>query len=209
VLESGYLLHPKYLDAANRGLDRNAARLMLGLDPDALTVLVTMGGFGGEAMAQLLEGLDQVGRGWQVVAICGRNEDLKARLEARGMERHKLVAVGFTLQLEAYLRAADLTVGKPGPASVLEAVAMRSPLVMDAAAAMPQEEPNADLIALHGMGLKVAHRHELPRAVAALAEAPAARACMAAAQAAYALPDAGKALIDGVLAAARKEKAAA
>jgi 1,2-diacylglycerol 3-beta-galactosyltransferase len=204
VLESGYLLHPKYLDAANRSLDRNAARLMLGLEAERLTVLVTMGGFGGEAMARLIEGLDEVGQGWQVVAICGRNEALRTRLETRGMKRHKLVAVGFTQQLEAYLRAADLTVGKPGPASVLEAVAMGSPLVMDAAAAMPQEEPNADLIALHGMGIKVAHRRDLPKTVAALAEAPAARACMAAAQAAYPLPDAGKALVEGVLAAAKK-----
>ncbi len=209
VLECGYLLHPKYLDPALPALDRREARRRLGLDPERLTVLLTMGGFGGEAMLRLIQGLDQVGRDWQIVAICGRNEALKARLEAQSLSRHKLVAVGFTQELQSYLRAADLMVGKPGPASVLEAVAARTPLVMDAAAAMPQEEPNADLIALHGMGVKVARRPDLPQAVAALAASPAARACQEAAQAAYPLPDAGKALSEALLGMDKPQRLAA
>ena len=202
VLESGYLLHPKYLDPALRALDRREARQRLGLDPERLTVLVTMGGFGGKTMASLIEGLDEVGRGWQIVAICGRNEALQASLAARPSGRNRIVPVGFTSELQVYLRAADLAVGKPGPASVLEAVAALTPLVMDAGRVMPQEEPNADLIALHGMGLKVAHRRDLPAAVAALAASPAARACQSAAQACYPLKDAGRILVEGLLQAA-------
>lgn len=209
VLESGYLLHPKYLDPSLRALGRRQARMQLGLDPERTTLLLTMGGFGGEAMAELVEALDAFGQDWQVVAICGRNEALQTRLTARPKGRHKVVAVGFTQDLHLYLRAADICVGKPGPASVLEAVAACTPIVMDAAAAMPQEEPNADLIALHGMGLKVAHRRDLAAAAASLAFSPAAQACMAAAQRAYPLPDAGKALVQGLLRAAQGESAAA
>jgi UDP-N-acetylglucosamine:LPS N-acetylglucosamine transferase len=208
VLQSGYLLHPKYLDPALRALDRREARLSLGLDPDRLTVLLTMGGVGGDALAELVEGLETQGQDWQVVAICGRNEALRQRLEARRAGRHKVVPVGFTQDLHRYLRAADLCVGKPGPASVLEAVAAATPLVMDAAAAMPQEEPNADWIALHGMGLKVEHRRDLPSAVASLAGSPAARACQSAAQTSYALPDAGRILTQGILGACGRSSAA-
>lgn len=198
VLESGYLLHPKYLDPGLRALDRREARLRLGLETDRTTLLLTMGGFGGKAMADLVEGLEAHGQGWQVVAICGRNTALQTALQARKPGRHQVVAVGFTQDLHLYLRAADLCVGKPGPASVLEAVAAGTPLVMDAAAAMPQEEPNAGLIALHGMGLKVARRRDLAAAAAALAASPTARACLEAAQAAYPLPDAGAILAQGL-----------
>lgn len=209
VLESGYLIHPKYLDPALRRLDRREARLQLGLDPERLTVMATMGGFGGQTLAELVEGLEPVGRDWQIVAICGRNEALRQALEARKPGRHRVHAVGFSQDLHRYLRAADVVVGKPGPASVFEAVAALTPLVMDAARAMPQEEPNADLIALHGMGIKVAQRRDLPAAVADLAASPAARACLSAAQAAYPLRDAGAALVQGLLQAAQGRPAQA
>ena len=199
VLDSGLLLHPKYTDPGLRALERREARLALGLDPDTLTVLVSMGGYGGKTMADLISGLEQVGQGWQVVAICGRNEILRRSLEARPRGRHKLVAVGFTDLFHTYLRAADLMVGKPGPASLLEAVAAATPLVLDAAAAMPQEEPNASLAERHGMAIKVAQRRDLPAAVAALAADPARRQAMEAAQRAYPLPDAGKTLVEALI----------
>jgi UDP-N-acetylglucosamine:LPS N-acetylglucosamine transferase len=191
ILDSGLLLHPKYLDPALHGLDRQAAQARFGLDPSRFTVLVSMGGYGGKAMEDLVAGLDSVGQDWQIIAICGRNEELKARLEKRGSKRHKVVAVGFTQELERWLRAADLMVGKPGPASVFEAVACQVPLVLDAAAAMPQEEPNAALAESYGVALRVAKRKDLPAAVAALAADPERLNAMRKAQVSFPLPDAG------------------
>ena len=199
ILDSGLLLHPKYADPGLRALSRRDARLSLGLDPEAMTVLVSMGGYGGKTMEDLVDGLEQVGQGWQVVAICGRNEILKRKLEGRPKGRHKLKAVGFTDQFQTYLRAADLMVGKPGPASLLEAVAAATPLVLDAAAAMPQEEPNASLAERHGMALKVSRRKDLPAAVAALVADPGRRRAMEEAQRAYPLPDAGRSLVEALL----------
>lgn len=199
VLECGLLLHPKYYDTALRALARKEARRRLGLDPERTTVLVSMGGFGGSAIEELVEGLEQYGEGLQVVAICGRNEELRARLAARPAGRHKIVAVGFTQELEIYLRAADLMAGKPGPASLFEAVAANTPLVLDAAAAMPQEAPNAALALRHGLALSVGHRRDLAAAVASLAGDPAARAAMEAAQLAYPLHDASKQLVQALM----------
>jgi UDP-N-acetylglucosamine:LPS N-acetylglucosamine transferase len=205
-LECGLLLHPKYQAQALRGLDRRDARRRLGLDEERFTVLLSMGGFGGASLEALVEGLKGVGKDWQVVVACGRNEALKARLEARGGGPHRLVALGFSDVMQQYLRAADLMVGKPGPASVFEAVAANTPLVLDAAAAMPQEGPNADLMAMHGMAVKVGRRAELPAAVARLAASPSARACLQAAQAAYPLPEAGRALVQALLQAVEARK---
>lgn len=199
VLESGLLLHPKYRAQALRGLDRAAARQALGLRPEPFTVLLSMGGFGGSSLEALVDALEGHGRGWQVVVVCGRNQDLKARLERRPAGRHSIVALGFSDRLQDYLRAADLVVGKPGPASLFEAVAANTPMVLDAAAAMPQEGPNADLAALHGMAVKVPRRRDLAPTVAALAASPEARACLEAAQAAYPLPEAGRVLVEQLL----------
>jgi 1,2-diacylglycerol 3-beta-galactosyltransferase len=196
VIESGLLLHPKYHDPALRRLSRQEARKKLGLDPERLTVLVSMGGFGSAAMGELITGLDGVGRDWQIVAICGRNDDLRTALAALTLRRHYLVPVGFTHELELYLRAADIMVGKPGPASIFEAVAAGTPLILDAAHTMPQERPNAELVALHGMGLRVERRRELPQAVAAMASSASALECMQAAQLAYPLANAGALLAD-------------
>jgi hypothetical protein len=198
-LDCGLLLHPKYQPAALRGLDRREARRRLGLDPERFTVLLSMGGFGGASLEALVDGMKGVGRDWQVVVACGRNEALKARLDQKGGGPHKLVALGFNDSMHHYLRAADLMVGKPGPASVFEAVAANTPLVLDAAAAMPQEGPNADLVAMHGMAVKVQHRADLSHAVARLADSPSARACLEAAQSAYPLPEAGRALVQALL----------
>jgi processive 1,2-diacylglycerol beta-glucosyltransferase len=155
-------------------------------------------------MEGLVKGLKGVGQGWQLVVACGRNEALRARLERQGAGPHRLIALGFTDRMQDYLRAADLMVGKPGPASLFEAVAANTPLVLDAAAAMPQEGPNADLMTLHGMAVKVAQRHQLAAKIAELSRHPSALACIEAAQAAYPLPEAGKALVEAILQAVDK-----
>lgn len=209
VLESGLLLHPKYMEAGLRSLDRRAARARLGLEAEPFTVLLTMGGFAGKTLRQLVDGLEKAGQGWQIVAVCGRNEALRQERAARPAGRNRLAAVGFTDQLPWYLRAADVMVGKPGPASVFEAVSAGTPMVLDAQVTMPQELPNAGLTALHGMGLKASRRSQIPGLVAELAAVPAARACLEAAQAAYPLRDAGKALAEAVLESVEGGRAAA
>ena len=205
VLECGLLLHPKYYDPGLRKLDRRTARRELGLEEDRFTVLLSMGGFGGSSLEDLVQGLEAHGEGWQVVVICGRNEGLVKRIQGRPKGRHKVVPVGFTQDFHRYLRAADLMAGKPGPASLFEAVAAMTPLILDAAAAMPQEAPNAELASRHGLAISVKSRRELPAAIAKLAGDPSARAAMEEAQADYPLPDASKllaqAVIDAVLVA--------
>jgi hypothetical protein len=201
VLECGLLLHPKYCDPGLRALDRKAARRSLSLEEDRTTVLLSMGGFGGSSMESLLKGMEGQGQGQglQIVAICGRNEAQYRRLRSRPKGRHSVVPVGYTQDLHRYLRAADLMAGKPGPASIFEAVAAATPLVLDADAAMPQEVPNAALAVSKGWALSVTRRRDLPAAVAKLAADPAARAAMEAAQRAFALPDASELLVQALL----------
>jgi processive 1,2-diacylglycerol beta-glucosyltransferase len=63
----------------------------------------------------------------QVVAICGRNAELLARMQALAATADDgtgvLVPVGYTTAMDEYMSAADVLVGKPGGLTTSEALA--------------------------------------------------------------------------------------
>ena len=84
----------------------------------------------------------------QVVAVCGRNEALKAELTERIKDLPKPSAVsftllGFTTEMDELMTAADLFVGKPGGLTTSEVLAKGLPMVV--INPIPgQEERNSD-----------------------------------------------------------------
>src|SRR5678815_3563332 len=59
--------------------DKNEMRLKHGLDPERTTILLSAGGFGVGSVEVLIDSILPLHHPAQVVAICGRNEELKAR----------------------------------------------------------------------------------------------------------------------------------
>jgi processive 1,2-diacylglycerol beta-glucosyltransferase len=140
-----------------RPRDKSDARARLGLDPDRTTILLSAGGFGVGPIEHLVESLFELRHPAQVVAICGRNEEAKSRLDAfvaRGVpERHRIEVVGFTTAMDEYMSAADLLVGKPGGLTTSEALAKG--LVMVIVNPIPgQEERNSDHLLEEGAALR-------------------------------------------------------
>ena len=169
ALLSGLVIHPKHFDPAARAMPQAAARQRFGLDPALFTVLIVMGGYGGPSIGRFSQGFEQPGRRWQVLACCGKNEALKAALDLLAPRmQNKLVPIGFTKELHLLMRAADLIVSKPGPASLQEALAMGCPMVLDNAQTMPQEVPNARWVQGLGAAISVDERKDMPEAVAGL-----------------------------------------
>src|SRR5689334_25373780 len=84
----------------------------------------------------------------QVVAICGRNEELKQRLSKLAARAKPDATVilkpfGYTLEMDELMTAADLVVGKPGGLTTSEALAKG--LVFVIVNPIPgQEERNSD-----------------------------------------------------------------
>ncbi len=113
---------------------RSAARSDLGLE-NTFTCLLSLGaeGVAGEAL-QLAETLARLDV--QVVAIAGRNAELAARFEELAERHERFRAVGFTHRMPAYLAASDLVVGKAGPASTMEALAVGRPVLATAYAGL-------------------------------------------------------------------------
>jgi UDP-N-acetylglucosamine:LPS N-acetylglucosamine transferase len=100
--------------------DRAEARRVVGLPADGQVVLVSGGGWGvGDLVTAIDESLalDVA----VVVALCGRNDALKQRLEASYTDEPRVRVVGFTDHMSEWLAAADALVHSTGGLTVLEA----------------------------------------------------------------------------------------
>jgi UDP-N-acetylglucosamine:LPS N-acetylglucosamine transferase len=105
------------------------AREHLGLE-DCFTCLVSFGGEGvGRDPHGLISTLIDSDVPLQVVSITGRNEALREELRRLRPETNKLRAEGFVENMATYLAASDVFVGKAGPSSVYEALAVGRPVL--------------------------------------------------------------------------------
>lgn len=141
-------------------LDRAEARRAMQLDPTATSLLISAGGYGVGPVEQLVKDLVAQQKPWQIVAIAGKAEKVRKRLEeiaraagklASGAPR--LVAVGFTKEMDKYMAAADLLVGKAGGLTTSEALARGLPMAL--IEPIPgQEERNADHLLEAGAAIR-------------------------------------------------------
>lgn len=156
---SGMVLRPKFYEAITA--DRSTERERLGLDPDLPTGLVLFGGHGSKVMLDIARRLD----GTQLIFICGRNQKLAEELRALPSSAPKFVE-GFTSEIPYYMYLADFFIGKPGPGSISEAVAMKLPVIVERnVRTLPQERYNADWIREHCAGIVLESFRDIAPAV--------------------------------------------
>ena len=68
---------------------------------------------------------------------------------------------GFTTEVPRFMRMADFMLGKPGPGSITEALAMQLPVIVDCNAwTMPQERYNAEWLEENQLGMVVRNWRE-------------------------------------------------
>ena len=177
-------------------LDRHEARCGLGLDSNARVILVSAGGYGIGPVEQLVNDLLALQKPWQVVAIAGKAEKVRKRLEEISSDAGKLssgflrlVPVGFTKEMDKFMASADLLVGKAGGLTTSEALARHLPMAL--IEPIPgQEERNADHLLEAGAAIRC---NNLPAAawkIARLLDEPARLLRMRDAARAMAKPDA-------------------
>jgi UDP-N-acetylglucosamine:LPS N-acetylglucosamine transferase len=133
--------------------EQKVLREKLGLSVDDLTLLATCGGEGIGLQEDYLEELFRSGLPWQVVVICGRNEALKKRLDEYKMptgSRGKLKAFGFMRNMEEFIGASDVVLGKAGPATTFECLVLGRPVIQTHY--MPQEEGVMRYVTKNKMG---------------------------------------------------------
>jgi hypothetical protein len=156
---SGMILRPTFYDPVT--VDRVAERRRLNLDPDRPTGLVLFGGQGSKVMLEIAERLSDV----QLILICGKNAGLAERLHALPAKAPRYIE-GFTSEIPYYMSLADFFIGKPGPGSISEAVAMGLPVIVERNIwTLPQERYNADWVLERNAGLVVPNFRGIGRAV--------------------------------------------
>ena len=139
--------------------------------------MLLFGGKGSPEMEPLAAALLALEPKLRVIAVCGENPRLHARLaplEARCGGR--LLRFGFTDRVAELLAASDLLVTKPGPGSLAEAFHQRVPVIVTRNVhTIPQERFNTDFVRDRGLGRVVGHWREIPAEVARLHADPAGR----------------------------------
>lgn len=138
--------------------DKKEMRAKHGLGPDRTTILLSAGGFGVGSVDALVSSLLPLHHPAQVVAICGRNEELKNRLTklaARSKPDAKVLLkpFGYTTEMDELMTASDLVLGKPGGLTTSEALAKG--LVFVIVNPIPgQEERNSDHLLEGGVAIR-------------------------------------------------------
>jgi UDP-N-acetylglucosamine:LPS N-acetylglucosamine transferase len=149
---SGMILRPSFYDLPP--LDRTTELEKLGFDSQVPTGLILFGGEGSFTMKRIVERIDRdCQKPVQLIALCGKNKKLLERLQNLPVKR-KLHAVGFTSEIPKWMRISDFFIGKPGPGSISEALAMGLPVIIERNwNTMPQERFNTKWVETHGYGM--------------------------------------------------------
>lgn len=147
---SGMILSPRFYDRVP--IDRAAERQKHGLAVDQTVGLVMFGGHGSRVMKHISARLDDR----PLILICGKNEALAKQLREMPARAARVI-VEFTDDMAYWMQLADYFIGKPGPASLSEAVHMGLPVIVtESAWTMPQERWNTEWVRSNGLG--VVHR---------------------------------------------------
>jgi UDP-N-acetylglucosamine:LPS N-acetylglucosamine transferase len=197
---SGMILNPRFYEPIDA--DRGAQRQRLGLDPHFPTGLVLFGGEGSAVMLEIARRLEAAARPLQLILICGRNQKLAATLRATPA-RIPMFVEGFTREVPYYMHLSDFFIGKPGPGSISEAIAMKLPVIVERNAwNLPQERYNCEWVREQDVGLVLSNFRRIGAAVGELLE-PATYARMRANaakqsnQAVFEIPDMLEAIMAG------------
>jgi len=162
-------------------------------------VLVSAGGFGVTNIEHIVEALTHVKQRITIVALCGSNTRAADVLKEKyaSTEHHSVHVVGYTTEMDEYMSAADIMIGKPGGLTSSEVLAKQLPLII--VNPLPgQEERNADYLLEQGAAWKCNNIPTLSYKVELLLASESSRAAMKKAAASIARPLAARSVADAV-----------
>ncbi|WP_371379194.1 glycosyltransferase [Sporomusa aerivorans] len=148
IILTGFPVHPKFSCPSS---SRQKIRSELGLDPERFSVLLTGGGVGAGGMSDWVREFLKDCPDKQLMVVTGRNQALYNQLQASKSRFDHLYIYGFVDNMEALMAASDVIISKAGPGTIMEAVAMRRPLIITEAVGI-QETGNIDFVVNNRLG---------------------------------------------------------
>ena len=149
LMYTGFPVHPKFFDPQE---SQNVMRRKLEIDAEKKTVLLTSGGAGGGKVRELVETIENQRPDWQLLVVTGNNRELYNTLKNRNGPYPLTHVYGFARNMERLMIAADVVATKAGPGTIMEARALRRPLVVTGAVGL-QETGNIDYVSKNRYGL--------------------------------------------------------
>lgn len=184
-----------------------AMRRKHGLRENIFTMMVSAGGMGVGPVEKLIPELLKMRSAAQIVVICGKSEELKKKMDAAAAKTPAgspvlLKSVGFTKEMNEYMAASNLIIGKPGGLTTSEALARGLPMVI--VNPIPgQEERNSDHLLEEGAAIRCNNFPVLAWKLDRLLADPAKLQQMRAAAARLGRPRAAFTIVENVLGAPR------
>ncbi len=153
-------------------IDRMAVRTSYGLDPLKPTMLLSAGALGVSPTEFVVARLMQLRNETQTVVICGRNEELQARVQGIvGANNPRFKILGYSDRMHELMKMSDLFIGKPGGLTTAEALACALPMVI--ISPIPgQEERNSDHLLEEGIAVKCNELTTIPYKIDCLLDEP-------------------------------------
>ncbi|MGV3523768.1 MAG: MGDG synthase family glycosyltransferase [Candidatus Sericytochromatia bacterium] len=149
-------------------------RARFGIQDGLFTIMMMMGGTGGRNIYRFSRLLAAAGLPVQILACCGSSQRLQRKMQAFAAQAPIPIHVfGYTTEIPALMSLADAIVTKPGPGTIMEALARDLPILLDDTNyTMWQEKGNVELVRTHNLGRVLTDIHELVPAVRELLEHP-------------------------------------
>jgi processive 1,2-diacylglycerol beta-glucosyltransferase len=138
--------------------DKKQMRQLHKLAPELPVVLLSAGGFGVGPVEKIIQSLLNMKNAAQVIVICGKNKKLKEKVDKiiKNISANSSVrfhSVGYTNQMDSFMAASDLMLGKTGGLTTSEALA--SGLAFVIVDPIPgQEQRNAEHLLEQGVAIK-------------------------------------------------------
>ena len=108
-------------------------RKKLELEKDMFTIMLMLGGGGGDDMFRIFKESIKVSTPIQIIVVCGKDTKTKDRIDkylAKHDTIHKVVNYGFVTNVEEIMGASDMILGKCGGLSSTESICKCLPLMV-------------------------------------------------------------------------------
>ena len=143
----GYPVRQAFIESGTK----QTARLTLGL-PDRFTCLISLGAEGvGVSAEEITRALLSFGYRLQTVLIAGRNKALYRRARDIADQHNNLFVRGYVQNMADYLQASDVVIGKSGPSTTYEILAVGRPMLVPRKSGLA-ENKMLKVLESHGVG---------------------------------------------------------
>ncbi len=118
-------------------------RKSLGVDIAQQTLMISFGGEGIGPLEQILARMVKLELPLNIIVICGRNGELKKKLElrfSRGSRATRVIPLGYISYVQKVIYISDFCLIKPGPATTWEIMTYRKPILFTRSAQLSEEK---------------------------------------------------------------------